>query len=361
MKTSDINKKMNKIIVFLAKVVLVICIALATCGLFNFMLVAPIQTSVLGTIMADVESQNENIDVMLLGSSRTYRGIDAPYLTETLDENVFNIASNSVTYISLYHLLVELCKTNVPDKIFLEVSSVNFKRDTGTEDSYIYQILTGQNQKDYQEAISYDYKENLGIFEFVNYLNNFANGKFTENITYKLNPDKSIGSALNNDKSFYEGHGYSYAEATAEGKEMVLLNSYLTDGDMWDEKDINEKALSYFFKIMDYCQDRNIEIVLYSLPYPKVIIEKYYDEFVSFDNSLKSFIENYSGIEFLDFSKIKQEYMELNIDYFYNANHCNGKGAEVLSPIFREIYSELENGSYSYDKWFYRSYSDLVK
>lgn len=353
------NEKLDNLIIVLSKIVLAICIGLVTCGLFNFMLVAPLQTSVLGTIMLEVKEQNENIDVMFLGSSRTYCDVDAPYLSENLDKNIFNIASNSVTYISLYHLLIELCKSNKPEKVFLEVSSVNFKRDRGTEDSYIFQSLSGENQEHYKNAISFNYQK-LGIFDFVNYLNNFANGKFTQNIAYKLKNDYSIGSGINSNKITYKGHGYSYYNLNFVGKNIQLPKSYFTNGEFWGENSFNSDALEYFLKIIDYCKNNNIDIVLYSLPYPQEIIEKYYDGFVDFDNSLKRIIKDFTDITYLDFSKIKPEYMELSLDYFYDVNHCNGKGAEMLTPIIYDIYNELENDTFSYENWFYNEFEDLV-
>ncbi len=359
MKISETNENLNKLLRFFIKILAILCIALATCGALNFILIPTLDTSVVGISMIDANSQKENIDVMMMGTSRTYRGVDAPYLSEKLNENVFDIVSNSVTYISLYHLLIELCKTNEPEKVFIEVSSVNFKRDMGTEEMYIYHFLTGQNQKDYGDAVSLDYEER-GLFEFTNYLRNFANGKFVENIRFKVDP-VPLGSTDYWDNCTYMGKGFSSADATCDGKNLDLPGAYLTNGDAWEEEDVNEKALEYFYKIIDYCNEHNIEVILYSLPYPKVIIEKYFEDFVQFDNSLHSYIENYDNLIYLDFSKIREEYMELSTDYFYNANHCNGLGAEKIAPIFLDIYREIENNTYSYDKWFYNDFGQLFE
>ncbi len=357
MKTSDLNKKMNSAIMFCVKIVLVLSITLASCGLLNFLLVPTLDSSVVGISMIDANRQEDNIDIMMMGTSRTYRGVDAPYLSEELNKNVFDIVSNSATYVSIYHLLVELCKNNTPEKVFLEVSSVNFKRDTGTEDEYIYHLLTGENKEEYKNAISLDYSD-LGIFEFVNYLKNFANGKFAQNVSYKVN-SLPLGSTDYYDNCEYRGKGFSYANATCEGKEMVLPNSYLTNGDAWEEEHLNEKALEYFYKIIDYCNANNIELVLYSLPYPKIIIEKYYDDFTQFDISFHSYIEKYDDLVYLDFTKVKSQFMDLSTDYFYNANHCNGTGADVLSPIISEIMKEIESNTYQYNNWFYDAYEQL--
>ena len=51
--------------------------------------------------------------------------------------------------------------------------------------------------------------------------------------------------------------------------------------------------------------------------------------------------------------------MDLSTDYFYNANHCNGTGADVLSPIISEIMKEIESNTYQYNNWFYDAYEQL--
>ena len=354
------NNKFTVALKWSGKVLLAVCLILASCLIYNFLLVPPLQTTNIGTFMADLNSQEENVDTLFLGTSKTYRGVDSVYLSEELGENVFNVGSNSGTYISMYYLLNEICKTNEISTVFLEVSFINFKRSSGTEDKDIYRLLSGQNKKDYKEAISLDYNDTK-IFEFVNYLNNFSNGKFIDNLDFIFSSDKSIGAGISSKKSVYKGHGFGYADSEISDVENLSLpNGYLTNGRVWDEKDVDELALEYFYKILDYCQENEIEIVLYSPPYPHIIIEKYYDWFMAFDNSLYKFIEDYPNLKYLDFSKIRNDYMQLSANYFYNANHCNGLGAETLAPILRDIYLEIENNTFSAEKWFYTDFEEYM-
>ena len=323
------------------------------------MLVPPVQTSKIGTIMEEIEMQDENIDIMFLGSSRTYSSVDTVYLSQALDENVFNIASDSVTYCSLYHLLVELCKTNTPKSILIECSSANFKRDSGFEDVYIYQLLSGQNQIDYQTAIDYTYVDS-DLINFVNYLENFSNGKFIENIIYKVSSSDISGTILDTAKSTYIGNGYIYADASLENDEDVYLSgSYFTNGELWGENCWNEDALNYFYKILDFCKLNDIEVILYFPPFPSAIAEKYYKGLESFNKSIGEFIKDYSNIKILDFSKIKLDYFELKLAYFLDGSHVNGEGATILRTIIEDIYFEIESNTYNEDKWFYKNYEEL--
>lgn len=353
------NQSVNNVLSFLLKIILVIILALGSCYLLDFMLVPPVQTSKIGTIMEEIEMQDENIDIMFLGSSRTYRSVDAYYLTQALGENVFNVASDSVTYCSLYHLLVELCKTNSPKTVLLECSSANFKRETGFEDAYIYQLLSGQNQLDYQTAIDYTYIDSE-LINFVNYLENFSNGKFIENIIYKVSSSDISGSVLDTAKSTYIGNGFIYADAELEEDEEVwLAGSYFSNGEFWGEHCWNENALIYFYKILDFCNENNIEVLLYYPPFPSAITEKYYKDFEKFSDSVEEFIKDYSNIKVLDFSKIKLDYFELEIPYFFDGSHVNGDGASILRTIIEDIYLEIENNTYNESEWFYEEYEEL--
>ena len=343
------------------KIIIVLCLVVLTTITLNFILISPLQTSKIGTIMADLKQQDENVDILFLGSSRTYRGIDSPTLSKELNQNVFNIASDSVTYCSLYHLLVEICKFEKPKKVFLEFSITNFKKETGTEDFYIYNLLSGQNKIDYQKNANIELKGN-NLFQFTNYLNNFSNGKFVENIAYKLSSDKTIGEAINTSRSFYVGNGFIFADKVINDEARTdFPGSYFNEGQLWNENSVNEQAYTYFFKIIDYCNENNIEITLFSPPYPYFIIERYIEEFTMFDSFIKETLKDLPNITILDFSKIKPEYLILSSSYFYNANHCNGYGAEKLAPTIIDILNALNKKTYDSNIWFFNDYDELYE
>ena len=296
-----------------------------------------------------------------MGSSRTYRSIDSPTISKELNKNVFNIASDSVTYCSLYHLLVEICKINKPEKVFLEFSISNFKKETGTEDFYIYNLLSGQNKIDYQKNANIEFN-NYNLFKFSNYLNNFSNGKFVENIAYKLSSDKSIGEAINTSRSFYVGNGFIFADKVIKDQTKTdFPNSYFNEGKLWNDNSVNEQPFEYFLKIINYCNENNIEISLFSPPYPYFIVEKYLQEFNDFDLFLKETLIGLPNIKVLDFSKLKTEYIILSSNFFYNANHCNGYGAEKLSPIIVNILNNINNESFNTNDWFYDDFTEVYE
>ena len=91
---------------FVLKPLIAIVLAVVACLFFNFLLVTPPQSSTISTTMADVKAQEENIDVVFLGTSMTFRDIDAVALSQGLEKNVFNIAYENADYYTSYYLKI---------------------------------------------------------------------------------------------------------------------------------------------------------------------------------------------------------------------------------------------------------------
>lgn len=353
MKTSSF--KQAWINVFL-KPMIVIALFLASCFMLNFLLVPPAQASIIETILADANKCEENVDMIFLGSSRTYRGIDTPNISKNINKNVFNIAYENANYLTSYHLLKEICKENSLETLLLEVSMTNFTREDSTEDIYIYKMLTEENQKQFAKAINLEYNNSI-LLEFTNHLNNFSNGRFANNVKLKFSKFEKIGDTINNQNSKYMGNGFLYSNASAKG-ELSLPSSYLNGKALWQDNFAKEKQIEYFYNILEFCKEENIEVVLYSPPYPYDVSSDFVEDFNNFDNFVNETIKDYD-LKYLDFSKVKKDVLELKNNYFYNANHCNGTGALALQPIISEILQEIQNNDFAQEKWFYQDYTQM--
>jgi len=362
MKTSSLLKK--KIFTIIFKILIIIYLVISTCMFFNALLITPFSSTKIGTTMADINRQEENIDIVFLGSSRTYRAVDTVNMSENLNKNIFNVATDSVSFTTLYHLLLEVDKTNDLETVYLEYSMAMFKRENSTNDHVVYRLLSGENKEEFNKAANLNY-ENFRLIEFTNYMENFSNGRFVSNIGQWFNTDKTLGSGIQTNQSVYMGNGFVYASKFVESeKELMLPTSYYTDGKLWKEDQVNSVALEYFYKIIDYTKQNNIELILFSPPYPEVVTRDNYTDFNTFDTQIENFIQNHEGAEnlkVLNFTKIKKNFMELSIENFYNANHCNGKGARLLTPLIEQIYLEIKNNTYNKNYWFYNSYEELLQ
>ena len=136
------SKTRKHLINFLVKPLVAIALILAGCFVLNFLLIPPARSSMIEVTMADAEKQKGTIDSIFVGSSRTYRGIDAPAISEGVDKNVFDIAYENANYYSSYYLTKKLLDENNIERVFLEVSTTNFTREDSTEDKCIYRCLS---------------------------------------------------------------------------------------------------------------------------------------------------------------------------------------------------------------------------
>lgn len=358
MKISNIFK--NKVIKYSCCFVLGGILAFVSCLALNFVLVPPPLASTIEVIMDDAKSQAENIDIVFCGSSRTYRGIDSVALSANLDANIFNIAYENANFYSSYYLLVELLKTKEIGKLFLEVSTTNFTRADTTEDSLIYRILTGDTQVEFATGLALDYLD-FDLLDFTNYMENFSNGRFVSNIKQKLGKFTDNGQRITKPWSTYEGNGFlNCTHTVSQSAELLLPQSYFHDGEFWDDEFVNKVQFDYFEKIIRLCDDNEIEVFLYSPPYPYCVIEDYGSELEIFDNYIENIAVQY-GLEYLNFSKIKKELLKLENKYFYNANHCNGNGAKALEPIIEDVIEQIEQNTFTSENVFYDSYQYMIE
>ena len=308
--------------------------------------------------MADMKSQTQNIDVLCMGSSRVYRSVNAPEVSKQIENNMFNLAYDYANFFTTYYLLQEACKTNNIETLYLEVSMTNFTRETSTEDVFIYNTLTGETKKEFANGINLNYN-NCSLLEFTNYMKNFSNGRFVNSVKNKVVKEKYLGSSIAGRNIDYKGNGYLYANWEIKNDEDVFLPaSYYINGNLWDIENVCEKQIEAFYNIIDFCEERNINVVLFSPPYPSKITQDNIEEFKAFDSYVKGSIENL-GLKYLDFSKLKKEYIELTKEYFYNANHNNGAGASKLAPIYAEIYEEINNDIFNESDWFYLTFDEM--
>lgn len=339
---------------------IVLCLLfVASCSFFNFLLVPAKNSSIVEAVMTEAKNEDENIDMIFFGSSRTYRGINSYALSNNLNKNIFNIAYEKASFLTNYYLLKELYKTNKPEAVFVEISTANFMREKSTEDIYAYQTLTGENKTEFAEVTELEYHE-LSLLNFTNYLDNFSNEKFIQNVKLKFKGDYDICDTVRGgDKIDYYGKGFLGVDKTIDDDKYLSLPLSYGSTETWDESTVNAIQLSYLTKIIDFCKLHNITVYLYCPPFPCSVTNEMLNAFSIFDEYVK---ENFTskGIVYIDLAKTKKSLLTLNNSCFYDANHCNLHGANEIAPILTNVISDLENNTYNSQNYFYDTFQDMI-
>ena len=352
MKLSNILKK-YWLQIFIYPLVLVI-LFFATCGMLNFILVPANGTTILEDSLTAAQTAAGDIDIAFLGASRTYRGIDAAHLSTNLNQNIYNISHENATYLTQYYLLKELCKTKKINSVYVEVSIANFVRVGEDHNYFAYKVLTGEDKQTYAEAVHFEYDNNQ-ILEFKNHLKNFSNGRFWSTVTTRIT--KNTNPIFNEyGRAVAYGHGFYYAKRKASNERKLQWFDSFYSAPL---ENYCSESITYFFKILDFCQANDIAIKLYQTPFPLDIIKNYTAHLNEFDTWLQAQTAQYN-LEYYDFAKLKKERLALNNDYFYDFAHCNGEGAFVLRPNIESLLQAVSAGTYQAEDYFYPDFDAMV-
>lgn len=235
---------------------------------------------------------------LIMGDSYTQTGID---------ENVIsarNISQSAEPYYISYWKLKHILKYYTPDSLILGYSYQNISTYNDIklkDDRWSYELFDRNHAVFTQELFNSDLPVNWTQFFKVFYKNMCSYPKRDHN-------------TFLGEYEAYEAHDLSkYQEA--------INRHYYTDG---MDAGISEICVRYFNRIVDLCKEKDIQLVLVSMPTHPLYSQGVPDEFRTTLDSMSSSIA--SNILQLDYSGV-----ELHDSCFLNSNHLNRYGAELIS------------------------------
>ena len=239
--------------------------------------------------------------IMFMGASHLNHAID-----DSMTKSAVNWTKGSERYMFTYIKLERLLKQNPQlDTVFLELAPT----DLWAETDYKY----------------FDEKEQAGFVPYYWPLFDFDNLSI-----YKSQPIQVLSSICSHLLDFKGLTRESYWE---------LLGGYNNVSDVMDITKVKPKIDSnkgfgqkinylYLNKIIDLCKDKGVKLIF--LETPTYHPEYYYDV----DYFYKAYRENFSDIEFADYSK-----WSIPLDEMYDAHHLNHKGAVRFTNEIKRRYN----------------------
>lgn len=251
--------------------------------------------------------QVENLDILFLGSSHTYRGFDTRIFSKA-GFNSFNLGTSSQTPIQTNVLLKRYLDQVQPQLIIYEVYPYTFSSD-GVESSL--------------DIISNDIND-LYSFEMAiktNHLTTY-NTLFYASIRniFQLN-ENYVESKQKNDDTYFTG---GYVEKEISYYQPVKL----------PKKEIKPKKsqLISFDQTVNIIKENNIELILVYAPITKDLYSSYTDN-KYFDSLMKTYGNYYNFNELMN--------LEDSL-YFYDSHHLNQKGVQLFN---KKLLKVIENNS----------------
>ncbi len=283
------------------------------------------------------ELEDNTVDVLVLGSSHAYQGINTAVLWREYGISAFNFCGAAQPIWNTYYYLEEALKTQTPKAIILDTYYVYMSddyTDASTAVKNTYGLKWSETKK---EAIKASFnQEKVGkqyFFEILQYHSRYSDLSKTDFSPYQANKDM-----YENHKGFY----CYFKSAEVPEENYSYVKSY---------RQLSEKVEMYYRKIFELANSKGIPVIATAIPFKSdsKLQESY--------NEARYIAEKEYGAEFYNFMA---EYKnELGLDYkkdFADSQHLNHMGNTKLSQFFGKILREDygvpdRRGDEKYQSW----------
>lgn len=306
----------------------------------------------------DSLNDNKNIDLVFLGTSHAYRTFNTNYFDQKLRLNSYNFGTSQQTLPGSYYVLNEILKTNKPKQVVFELTYTCFsdKEHNPLKSVILYQYMKPSLDK---------YKYLFTDFDLEKIFYALVPAYcFREYLTSEDIADKIKLKSTEEYKTYDPAVTYTSTEWMEE-KGFVYTDMEFPEGwigkrepEPWLEESMNSKYVEYFYKIIDLCREKDIELIFVTSPSPKGSLLEVgnYEEI----NKYFTDIAKKENIDYYDLNLLRQEIMNLPDNMYYDTTHVNGKGANIVSDVFSRILKEREAGAFEYDKYFYKDFTEAT-
>jgi len=240
-------------------------------------------------------SKKKDVDVLLVGNSHLYTGINPKNLSTSLGCNAFILASPGTRVVDHYYALEEALKANDPKVVVIETYGLSEVEQYALKDGILSDQLKSFSAR---KNISSKIRSTPYIFAPKNYP--YAWSNTLRNHDYLFSDYEQIEKNIEEskkrkkkDRRLYLGR---YVRFTT-GLEDSLITMYDNLGAPVDglKYEINQTAEKYIHKITDLCKSKDIEVVFLTLP----MYEKHISNYSAWKGKLsKSLGKRYSSNEY---------------------------------------------------------------
>lgn len=266
------------------------------------------------------------VEVALIGSSVLYHGVSSMEMYEDRGISSWNLGSSAQPVSSSYYILQEAYRmhphtlnTVVFEVYELQESTNESLRRSITDATYYYDIKFRANREytdDVKEALSYT----IPLVSYHTRWSEVKKGDFD-----KLETRPYLRGY------FFDTEREIFNEDTTEN---LILSKYQRTADDITEAVLDANGLYYLEKIIDFCREKDIRLVLLKTPMAASWDRSEY-------NAVKS-IADYYGLEYYDFN---EESLYDSIGFnpatdLYDADHMNYWGARKLTKWLGDYLAE---------------------
>lgn len=265
----------------------------------------------------------EVMDVIIYGSSHAWRGVNPTRMYEMYGIGAYNYGANWQTLSTEALFLFDSLRTQKPKVVLVETYRINdvlIDTDLNGEIYYTREISDFPKKREYlHRAFENEFERYFAyFFPMSQFHSSWSELAFDNFVTWYTKED------------FVNTMGYFYLPFDKETP--IVVNSPET----FKQTELGEEATKILDEIVEICQEEEIELILFTVPWEGE--NEYHDALEQYS------IEN--GCVYLDlFTKIDEMRMDLDTD-FYDSGHLNNNGAikvaDYLGNYLKKNY-ELED------------------
>jgi len=291
-------------------------------------------------MLKEVYNNTENIDTLFLGTSHVMYGYDIEVINRMLDVNAYNAGSSAQPMITSYYLLKEIDKMNNIDTVYLEASfytNTDYEQSAGDINIYIVSdaMKWSANKWEYLYNVSGTQTFLNGVFCTAR--RNIPLFKLEVKQVGKIEPGDYTRLNDINKNVEYAGKGFvrNYGKIDDEFDFQTEAEKY----NLTSEKPMSNSSYTWLIKIIEYCENSNIELVLVNVPMPDEFLSRVrgYSNYADFLYTLAK----RENITYLDFNLY--EGYEKSLNDFADFHHLNIEGAQKFAEIFCRTIKTIGN------------------
>lgn len=255
-----------------------------------------------------------SVDVLFIGTSHVYSGIDPMYIYEKSGITSYVLAGPGLRMDLTYMTLEEGLKTQTPEVVLLDMSAVHWQSQQ--KEAKIHKVVD-------QMPISktkIEYAFNNGneelkpldvLFPFFRFHSRW-DALTMDDFKYLTN---------NLDETFVRGHFISYKTVTANFQFEKQV-----------EYTLSERNLDYFQRIAKLCREKNVQLLLYKIPSPTW--------YRTMSEGVAALAEE-EGLTFWEpYYDIEEIGLDVNKDFRDESEHLNQYGTEKFCDYLMRYLEE---------------------
>lgn len=325
------NKKIKRAFKTVTVAALIICIS----GILRFSL-SPV--SYAHWAVHDRKELFGKTDTLIIGDSLPLYGVQPSVLDKNTGCTSFNTSTPSQFMDQTYYLLLDFLNTENIRTVFLGIDYYNFLTEAEDENDTSSRIVFGR-MKDpkTKAAFAKEFMQSDKAWNWIfterNSIGNFS--KIPGNVRAKLSYEYRNYLPLSDKRYLLEGGTYyfdkGYVRTDSSDEEYI-------EG-IHDMKNMSEKNISRFVRIITLCADRGVELYIFNTPMKKSFVEATANYSLFYDRVCRIAAEH--NCRYYDFNFYPERDSLSDDTCFANDTHLNYQG----SLIFMEwLCSEYERG-----------------